>query len=281
MTSVMGGFLLGDPIALTSKLAVEITSAVGYIGASSTSALASEKIERARMGDFCRRLGRRTDNSSGSIASRALRSKFVNLSSRYFLVATLMLLLSPLGCAEPQAVSDAEMTEIDTHTMSVRLDRNDVERIYAENIEKLVESPAFGAWEGQAAAGASVSVATYPIRNETDQEVDSALQALLSKFEQALVGRDVVDVISHENQPDLIAEAELQQSEAYDSERAAAVGKQIGAQFFVTGKFYGDEEVVEDTERMQYFVNLQVIDIESGQVVFQNTSAVEPTKGKF
>lgn len=192
-----------------------------------------------------------------------------------------MLSLSPLGCAEPQAVSDAEMKEIDTHTMSVRLDRNDVERIYAENIEKLVESPAFGAWESQAAAGASVAVATYPIRNETEQEVDSALQALLSKFEQALVGRDVVDVISHENQPDLIAEAELQQSEAYDSTRAAAVGKQIGAQFFLTGKFYGNEEVVEDTERMQYFVNLQVIDIESGQVVFQNTSAVEPTKGKF
>lgn len=192
-----------------------------------------------------------------------------------------MSLAAPLGCADPHTVRDTEMEDIDERTMSVRLDRNDVTRLFEENIDKLVGSSAFGAWERQADTGALAAVAIYPIRNETEQDVDAALNALLSKFEDDLVGRSVVDVISYENQPMLIAEAQLQQSADYDALRAAAAGKQVGAQFFMTGKFFGVHEQVEDTQRVQYFVNFQVIDIETGQAVFQNTSSVEPTKGEF
>lgn len=202
-------------------------------------------------------------------------------SNAWLFAAVFMIFGALPGCAEPQTVRDTEMRDIDDRTMSVRLDRNDVWRLFEENIEKLVASPTFGAWQRQADTGALAAVAIYPIRNETEQDVDAALNALLSKFEDDLVGRSVVDVISYENQPMLIAEAQLQQTADYDAQRAAAAGKQVGAQFFITGKFFGVYEQLEDTQRVQYFVNFQVIDIETGQAVFQNTSSVEPTKGEF
>src|SRR5690554_5588736 len=121
-----------------------------------------------------------------------------------------MTLAAPLGCAEPQAVRDTEMEDIDDRTMSIRLDRNDVSRLFEENIEKLVASQAFGAWERQAVTGALAAVAIYPIRNETEQDVDAALNALLSKFEDDLVGRSVVVVIRYERPPMLISVARLQ-----------------------------------------------------------------------
>ncbi|MFB6374762.1 MAG: penicillin-binding protein activator LpoB, partial [Bradymonadaceae bacterium] len=163
----------------------------------------------------------------------------------------------------------------DEAAMSTRLDRKDLNKLYKDNIDKLISSSIVSQWDRQAAQGTAPVVAIFPMRNETSQ--DLALDALLSKFETDLVNQSAADVVSHENQAELIAEIKRQQSDAYNPKRLASYGKQLGAQYFVTGKVYGVREQVKQEKRQQYFMFVQVIDVETGAIKFQNESKV--TKG--
>lgn len=178
------------------------------------------------------------------------------------------------GC-KPQYVRGSEKEELDEYAMSLRLDRKDLNKLYDENIDKMMNASIISQWERQAAQGTAPVVAIFPMRNETDQNL--ALDALLSKFETDLVNQTPVDVVSHENQSELIAEIKRQQSDAYNPRRLAPYGKQLGAQFFVTGKVYGVREQVRGEKRQQYFMFVQVIDVATGAIKFQNEAGV--TKG--
>jgi PBP1b-binding outer membrane lipoprotein LpoB len=172
-------------------------------------------------------------------------------------------------------VRGSEKEELDEYAMSLRLDRKDINRLYDKNIDKMMNSSIISQWERQAAQGTAPVVAIFPMRNETNQNVE--LDAVLSKFETDLVNQTPVDVVSHENQSELIAEIKRQQSDAYNPRRLAPYGKQLGAQFFVTGKLYGVREQVRGEKRQQYFMFIQVIDVATGAIKFQNEAGV--TKG--
>jgi uncharacterized protein (TIGR02722 family) len=187
------------------------------------------------------------------------------------------LTLLTVSCAEPQYVTDEEEPRLDEYTMSLRFDRKDLERLYEENAAQLYSSSIVKQWERQAAAGPAPVVAVFPMKNETSEHINSQLDALLSKIETDLVNQSPADVVSYDDQPDLIAELKRQQSDAYDPGRMAQYGRQLGAQYFVTGKVYDSAERVGDERRVQYFMFMQVIDVSTGAIKFQNESAL--TKG--
>ena len=178
------------------------------------------------------------------------------------------------GC-KPQYVRGTEKKDLDEAAMSMRLDRKDLNKMYNDTIDKMMNSSVVRQWERQAAQGSAAVVAIFPMRNETNEDIE--LDALLSKFETDLVNQSAADVVSHENQPELIAEIKRQQSDAYNPRRLSQYGQQLGAQFFVTGKVYGVREQVKKEKRQQYFMFVQVINVETGAVKFQNEAKV--TKG--
>lgn len=197
--------------------------------------------------------------------------KLANIAA---LIASVSLIMT--GC-RPTYVSDAEVPEIDSYTMSLRLDRKDLDRLYEDNISKLLTSNIAKQWERKSAQGTAPVVAIFPMRNETSEHIGQQLDALLSKFETDMVNKTPVDVVSHENQPELIAEIKRQQSSAYNPQRLAQYGQQLGAQYFVTGKVYDSAERIADERRVQYFMFVQVIDVTTGAIKFQNESKI--TKG--
>lgn len=199
--------------------------------------------------------------------------------SSYALAAVVALVVSAgaaAGCG-PQYVRDSEEPRLDDYTMSLRLDRKDLERLYEDNAGQLFASSIIKQWERQSVGGTAPVVAIFPMRNETSEHIESGLDALLSKFETDLVNKSAADVVSHENQPDLIAEIKRQQSSAYDPARLAEYGRQLGAQYFVTGKVYDVAERVDGERRVQYFMFVQVLDVATGAIKFQNESKL--TKG--
>jgi penicillin-binding protein activator len=189
----------------------------------------------------------------------------------------LLMILGAMACGRPKYVRDTEEPRLDEYTMSLRFDRKDLERLYDDNITELLRSSVAKSWERQSATGLAPVVAIFPMRNETSEHIGPQLDTLLSKFETDLVNKSSASVVSHENQPDLIAEIKRQQSDAYDPQRLAHYGRQLGAQFFVTGKVYDVAERVRDQRRVQYFMFVQVIEVETGQIRFQNESSL--TKG--
>jgi PBP1b-binding outer membrane lipoprotein LpoB len=187
-----------------------------------------------------------------------------------------MLALTTTACG-PTYVSDTEMKNIDKYSMSLRLDRKDLDRLYADTIQELLGSSILKQWERQAAQGPPAVVAIFPMRNETSEHIGDALDALLSKFETDLVNRSAAEVVSRERQSELISEIRQQMSSAYDPNRIAQYGRQLGAQYVVTGKVYSVDERVKKERRVQYFMFVQVIDVSTGSIRFQNESKV--TKG--
>lgn len=178
-----------------------------------------------------------------------------------------------LGCGKPKYVRDTDEPRLDEFTMSLRFDRKDLDRLYDENIDALLQSSVVRRWD----RGAPPVVAIFPMRNETSEHIGPQLNTLLSKFETDLVNSTNASVVSYENQPELIAEVRRQQSDAYDPMRLAQYGRQLGAQYFVTGKVYDVADRVRDQRRVQYFMFVQVIEVETGQIHFQNESKI--TKG--
>ncbi|TXD44577.1 penicillin-binding protein activator LpoB [Lujinxingia vulgaris] len=189
------------------------------------------------------------------------------------LLLSVLLIATLSACGSPQYVRDTEEPRLDEYTMSLRFDREDLNRLYAENIDQLMRSSIVRQWD----RGDSPVVAIFPMRNETSEHIGPQLDTLLSKFETDLVNQTAASVVSWESQPDLLNEVRRQQSDAYDPTRLAAYGRQLGAQYFVTGKVYDVADRDEDERRVQYFMFVQVINVSTGQIHFQNESAI--TKG--
>ena len=120
-------------------------------------------------------------------------------------------------------------------------------------------------------------MAIFPVKNDTSEHIDDQLNALLSDFETSLVNSGNLTVISHERQRALVEELKLQQSAVFEQDKAAQLGRQLGAQYFVTGKMASADEKTDGERRVQYFLYMQVIEVETGAIRWQNKAAL--TKG--
>lgn len=206
----------------------------------------------------------------GTIAVKNSTS-ILSISLVVTIVATLG--LAAISCGgDPKYVRDTDEPRLDEYTMSLRFDRRDLDRLYQDTIHHLLNSSIARTWDNE-----SSNVAIFPMRNETSEHIENQLETLLSRYETDLVNRTGANVISHRDQPELIAEVQAQQSQAYDPSQVTHFGRQMGAQYFITGRVYDVAERVEDQRRVQYFLFTQVVNVETGQIHFQHESEI--TKG--
>ncbi len=141
----------------------------------------------------------------------------------------------------------------------------------ADYLKRLEVSPF---WQ-ESVKGASKPpvVAIWPIQNATTQHLDDQMLTLLSSIETSLINTGRVLVIDRSSQESLAREIGVQQGSAYDPRTAQRMGRQLGAQYFFTGKITSVDERLNKTRRVQYTLFLQVIEIETGLIRFQNEVA--------
>lgn len=184
---------------------------------------------------------------------------------------TLALLTPAVGC-KPKAVRGGEGTEnpnLDEGAMSTGLDRKDLNDLMKKNMDALMSSPLWGSWRS---GGNQPVVAIWPFKNDTSEHIDDQLLTLLSDVETELINSGVVAVVSRERQAELIRETNIQQGAEFNPSMAATVGKQIGAQYFITGKVQAVDERFNKERRVQYTLFMQVLEVETGIVRFQTKS---------
>ncbi|MHC4326052.1 MAG: CsgG/HfaB family protein, partial [Planctomycetota bacterium] len=148
------------------------------------------------------------------------------------LIAALVVLA---GCG-PKAVRGGAGTdnpELDEAAMSVVLDRADIEYLVSENIKALSSSVLWNVAIEKAEKRPVVAI--WPIQNATSQHIEDQMAAVLSSIETYLVNSGDVRVVSRERQQQLVNELRLRQSDIYDPETIGKFGRQLGAQYFVTG----------------------------------------------
>jgi len=180
------------------------------------------------------------------------------------------LLLATQACA-PRAMRGGEGTDnpdLDRPAMSVKLDRDDITYLVADYLERLEASPF---WQ-QTVKGSAKSpvVAIWPIQNATSQHLDDQMLTLLSSIETSLVNTGAVQVVDRARQAELAYELDIQRTAAYDPASAQRLGRQLGAKYFFTGKITSVDERLSNLRRVQYSLFLQVVEIETGLIRFQN-----------
>lgn len=193
------------------------------------------------------------------------------LLHRSFAVLLLAALASPfaVGCG-PKAVRGDDVEGLDDEAMSTGLDRRDLQKLLAENMQAMQSSAVVRRWEQEN----SPRVSVLPFRNETSEHIDSALDALISDVETSLINAGHVSVVSLERQGELMAEIKKQQGSGFDQGQVSNWGRQLGVQYLVTGKVFTTDERLKSERRVQYYLFMQVLDVETGQILFQNKAAV-------
>lgn len=195
-----------------------------------------------------------------------------NGSKTFLLLLASALSLGALsaGCGGPKAVRGSDVAGLDDEAMGTGLDRRDLQLMLHENMESLQNSALVKRWESEDRP----AVAVLQMRNDTSEHIDSVLNALITEVETSLVNAGHVRVISRDSQPEMIAEVEKQQSDAFDASTVARLGNQVGVRYFVTGRVYSADERQAGERRVQYFLFMRVLDVETGDILWQNSAAV-------
>lgn len=177
------------------------------------------------------------------------------------------------GCSGPRAVRGGHGTDnphLDREAMSTGLDKVDLDYLLKENLDKLFASRA---WSNFRADMRQPVVAIWPIINDTTEHIDNQLNQLLSTIESRMVESGDVAVVSRERQREMAQEVGLQNTNAvYDPSTAARLSRQVGAQYFLTGKVHAVDERAKGERRVQYSLTLQLIEVETSLIRFQNTT---------
>jgi PBP1b-binding outer membrane lipoprotein LpoB len=174
------------------------------------------------------------------------------------------------GCAAT-AMRGGEGTEnpnLDRPALSVGLDRDDITYLVADYLKTLEVSPF---WQDTIKGAAKPpTVAIWPIQNATTQHLDDQMLTLLSSIETSLVNTNRVRVVDRSSQEALAREIGIQQGPIYDQSTAQRFGRQLGVQYFFTGKITSVDERLNNVRRVQYTLFLQVVEVETGLIRFQN-----------
>lgn len=198
----------------------------------------------------------------------------IRLSRRaQMLVACGAMALLAAGCSHtPKAVRGSDTPGLDYAAMGTGLDRRDLAQMMRENMDAMKKSRVYQVWAGEDRPPVSV----LPIRNETSEHIDSALGALISDIETDLVNNAPVRVVSLEHQKQLMEEIQRQQNSqgAFDASQVASWGKQLGARYVITGRVYSTDERAPKAHRVQYYLFIRVVSVETSEVLFQNQAAV-------
>ena len=192
-----------------------------------------------------------------------------------------LILVAVLAGCGPKAWRGGPGTEnpqLDEPAMSITLDRRDIEYLVSENVKAFTQSAIWN--ETIIRADAPPFVAIWPIQNATTQHIDDQISALLSSIETHLVNSGRVRVVSRERQQELVNELRLRQSDIYDPATAGKLGRQLGAQYFATGRITSVDERLKGTHRLQYSLILQIIEVETGLIRFQNKAIRSKALGR-
>ncbi|MFT7463342.1 MAG: hypothetical protein ACI9EF_001686 [Pseudohongiellaceae bacterium] len=180
-----------------------------------------------------------------------------------FVLASLVFALA-VGCSGPSFQRGSEDPSIDKAAMSTGLDRVDLEGALDDWYEEFGSSKFLGRHEG-----GEETIAVLRIDNDTSEHIGSALRNLIDSVETRLVNDGDFSVVSNDAIAKQAIAAEFLRGDAVDASTMAELGKQLGVHYFVSGRVGETAEKTSDARRVQYFLFLRVVEVETVRNVFQ------------
>jgi len=174
----------------------------------------------------------------------------------------MLLLIS--ACSAPKQVS---RVAADTQTdLSGRWNDTDARLVAEEMIDDALSRP----WLENFKIDNSDAPVTMigRVRNETMEHIDT--EVFTKELERAFVNSGLVDVVAGINETEQIREIRSDQQSYASYETAAALGKEVGANFIIIGNISSilDEASSGREAAIFYTVNLEMVDVETNRKVW-------------
>jgi hypothetical protein len=201
-----------------------------------------------------------------------IRSTHCTLGLFAFVPVSALLLVG--GCANKEYVRGTDDPSVDRAAMSTGLDKDDIETALQNLLNKFRATPLMNEWRIKAGQNDRPTVAIAPFINDTSEHIDSQLSSMLSETETWMVNSGIVRVISQERQGDMIRQVEGAQHPVFDPRHIPQYGRQLGVKFYITGKVGASDERTSDARRVQYFLFMQAIDVETSEIRWQEKAYI-------
>jgi PBP1b-binding outer membrane lipoprotein LpoB len=73
---------------------------------------------------------------------------------------------------------------------------------------------------------------------------------------------------------DVVRQIEGSQNPVFNQAKIPQYGKQLGVKYYVTGKVGASDERTDDQRRVQYLLYMQVIEVETGAIRWQQKAEI-------
>ncbi len=134
--------------------------------------------------------------------------------------------------------------------------------------EAMISDSLTAAWINdfrQSHAGKRPTVITYGVVNRALEHINT--KTFMNDLERAFVNSGKVSVVASKEQREEIRGERADQQSGFVA-NPAKVGRELGADFVLTGELLATPDRVENVEVMAYQANLELIDVESNQKVW-------------
>jgi hypothetical protein len=173
------------------------------------------------------------------------------------------------GCAKPQTrYGDARGVETVTNTFG----STDLQMIAESMTRSMLQTPAI--------VGGNLPIVTVQeVKNKTSEYIDTraVTDSIRAELQKSGKVRFAVDAAAMQQQ---VEELERQQSDLYDKEQAAEMGRMVGAQYRMEGNIVSIVKQTQDVKDVYYKFNLQLWNIRNGLLEWSDEKEIRKTTSK-
>ncbi|MDG2148761.1 MAG: hypothetical protein P8N09_04470 [Planctomycetota bacterium] len=173
--------------------------------------------------------------------------------------------LSVIACSGPKFERGSDDASIDEAALSTGLDRADLET----SLDEWYTDFAASAFVAGSKADDPQRISVLSIENNTTEHISGALRSLITSVETKLVNSGVFVVVANDAQADKAIDKELSKGDAYDQATLAEAGKRLGVRYLIYGDVGDTAEKTKDRRRVQYYLFLKVVEVDTGRLIFQ------------
>ncbi len=170
------------------------------------------------------------------------------------------------GCSKQVRYGDPKSVE----TVNLQFGSTDLQVIAEAMTRSLLQAPVV-------ADGSRPIVTVQDVKNKTSEYIDT--RAITDSIRAELVKsgrvRFAVDEVAMEEQ---IAELERQQSEYYDQEQSAEIGRMVGAAYRLQGNIVSIVKENADVKDVYYKFNLQLWNVRNGLLEWSDEKDIRKTE---
>ncbi len=171
-----------------------------------------------------------------------------------FLTVTIIILFLTSGCAQKVQYGDATAVE----TLTVDFGSTDLQMITKKMTDALLASPLLDTTDRPV-------IQVGRLRNKTDEHIDT--KAITNKIRTALLQSGKIRFIAGEVRNEIIQELEYQAKSGYvDKTTCKRIGKQIGADYFLTGELTSIRKKAGRKMDLYFKITLNLVELETGLI---------------